>query len=79
MRKIKAILGENDVMKISEGLKIFIPQFSDKYVIEVIISESKEDEVIKIIKENGTVGKIFVSEVLRAIDIATGKEGEETI
>lgn len=109
MRKIQAILGENDVMKISEGLKkigiggltvtkmrgrgkrpgpeihaskgseIFVPQFSDKYVIEVIVSESKENEVVKIIKEKGTVGKIFVSEVLRAIDIATGNEGEETI
>lgn len=109
MRKIQAILGENDVMSISEGLKeigvggltvtkmrgrgkrpgpeihaskgseIFIPQFSDKYVIEIIISESKEDQAIKIIKERGRVGKIFVSEVLRAIDIATGKEGEDTI
>ncbi len=109
MRKIQAILGENDVMSISEGLKeigvggltvtkmrgrgkrpgpeihaskgseIFVPQFSDKYVIEIIISESKEDQAIKIIKERGRVGKIFVSEVLRAIDIATGKEGEDTI
>ena len=109
MRRIKAILGENDVMKISEGLKkigiggltvskmrgrgkrpgpeihaskgseIFVPQFSDKYVIDVIVPDSKEDEVIHIIKEKGRVGKIFVTDILRAVDIATGKEGEETI
>ena len=45
----------------------------------MIIPESKEDEVINIIKTKGTVGKIFVSPILRAIDIASGIEGEETI
>jgi len=109
MLKIEVILGENDVMAISEGLKkigiggltvskvrgrgkkpgpeihaskgseIFVPQFSEKYRLEAIISDTQEDEVIGIIKENGRVGKIFVSQVLRAIDIATGDEGENTI
>ncbi|MGY5143470.1 MAG: P-II family nitrogen regulator [Candidatus Nitrosopumilus sp. bin_32a] len=109
MLKIEVILGENDVMAISEGLKdigiggltvskvrgrgkrpgpeihaskgseIFVPQFNDKYQLEVIISDTREDEVIGIIKENGRVGKIFVSQILRAIDIATGDEGEKTI
>jgi len=109
MLKIEVILGENDVMEISEGLKkigiggltvskvrgrgkkpgpeihaskgseIFVPQFSDKYHLEVIISDTKEDEVIGIIKEKGRVGKIFVSQILRAIDISTGAEGESTI
>ena len=109
MLRIEVILGENDVMAISEGLKdigiggltvskvrgrgkrpgpeihaskgseIFVPQFNDKYQLEVIISDTREDEVIGIIKENGRVGKIFVSQILRAIDIATGDEGEETI
>ena len=109
MLKIEVILGENDVMSISEGLKdigiggltvskvrgrgkrpgpeihaskgseIFVPQFNDKYQLEVIISDTREDEVIGIIKENGRVGKIFVSQILRAIDIATGDEGEKTI
>ena len=109
MRHIQVILGENDVMKISEGLReigiggltvskvrgrgkrpapeihaskgsqIFIPQFSDKYLIEAMVPDSKEDDAIRIIKENGRVGKIFVNEITRAIDIATGKEGEETI
>lgn len=109
MLKIEVILGENDVMAISEGLKevgiggltvskvrgrgkkpgpeihaskgseIFVPQFHDKYRLEAIVSEAKEDEVINIIKEQGRVGKIFVSQILRAVDIATGEEGDKTI
>lgn len=109
MLRIEAILGNNDVMAISEALKkieigglsvskvrgrgkrpppeihaskgsaIFQPQFSQKYVITVMIPESKEEEVIEILKEKGSVGKIFVSPILRAVDIATGSEGEEVI
>jgi nitrogen regulatory protein P-II 1 len=109
MLKIEVILGENDVMAISEGLKeigiggltvskvrgrgkrpapeihaskgseIFIPQFSVKYHLEVIISDTKEDEVVSIIKNKGRVGKIFISQILRAIDIATDDEGDATI
>ena len=109
MLKIEVILGENDVMAISEGLKkigiggltvskvkgrgkkpgpeihaskgseIFVPQFSVKYRLEAIISDTQEEEVIGIIKDKGRVGKIFVSQILRAIDISTGDEGEETI
>ena len=109
MLKIEVILGENDVMSISEGLKkigiggltvskvrgrgkrpapeihaskgseIFVPQFSDKYKMEAIIDEAKEDEVVGIIKANGRIGKIFISQILRAVDIASGDEGEETI
>ena len=109
MLKIEVILGENDVMAISEGLKkigiggltvskvkgrgkkpgpeihaskgseIFVPQFSEKYRLEAIISDAKEDEVVGIIKDKGRVGKIFISQVLRAIDIGTGNEGENTI
>jgi nitrogen regulatory protein P-II 1 len=109
MLRIEIILGQNDVMAISEGLKaigigglsvskvrgrgkkpgpeihaskgseIFVPQFSDKYQIVAIIPDTKEDEVVNIIKNKGRVGKIFVSQILRAVDIATGNEGESTI
>ena len=109
MLKIEVILGENDVMAISEGLRkigiggltvskvrgrgkkpgpeihaskgseIFVPQFSEKYRLEAIISDTNEDEVIGIIKQKGRVGKIFVSQILRAVDIGTGEEGEKTI
>lgn len=109
MLKIEVILGENDVMAISEGLRkigiggltvskvrgrgknpgpeihaskgseIFTPQFNDKYRMEAIISDTQEDDVISIIKNKGRVGKIFVSQILRAVDISSGEEGEETI
>lgn len=109
MLRVQIILGQNDVMAISEGLKkinvggltvnkmrgrgknpgpeihaskgseIFVPQFSDKYVMELIIPEEKEDEAIKIIQKKAKVGKIFVSPILRAVDIGTGEEGVEVI
>ncbi len=109
MLKIEIILGKNDVMAISEGLKkigiggitvskvrgrgmkpgpeihaskgseIFTPQFNDKFKVEIIVLETKEEEVINIIKTHGRIGKIFISQILRAVDIATGAEGEEVI
>jgi len=109
MLKIEIILGENDVMAISEGLKkigiggltvfkvrgrgqkpgpeihaskgseIFTPQFTDKYKMEAIIPDTKEDEVVNIIKANGRIGKIFISQILRSVDIVTSEEGDETI
>ena len=106
---MEIVIGKNDVMAISEGLKkipvggltvtkkrgrgknpppeihaskgteVFRPQFGDKYMLEVIVADSKEEDVIKVVKENATLGKIFVHPVLRAIDIATGKKDEEAI
>ena len=63
----------------SKGTEIFIPQFSDKYVIQIIAAETNEDAIIEVIKKNATVGKIFVSPILRAIDVPSGKEGETVI
>jgi nitrogen regulatory protein P-II 1 len=63
----------------SKGSEIFVPQFNDKYRIEAIIPDTKEDEVVSVIKANGRIGKIFISQILRAVDIATGDEGEETV
>ena len=109
MLRIEALLGNNEVMAISEALKkieiggltvnkvrgrgkrpppeihaskgsaIFQPQFSQKYVIVAVIPEDKEEQVINIIKEKASVGKILISPILRAVDIATGSEGEEVI
>jgi nitrogen regulatory protein P-II 1 len=47
--------------------------------MEAIIDEAKEDEVVGIIKANGRIGKIFISQILRAVDIASDNEGEEII
>jgi nitrogen regulatory protein P-II 1 len=73
--------GRNKPAKLhaAKGSELFQPQFSDRYIITIIIPESKEDEVIHILKTKGTGGKVFVSPVSRAIDITSGLEGEKTI
>ena len=63
----------------SKGTEIFVPQFSDKYVLEAIIPDSMEQKAVQIIKQNATIGKIFVHPVLRTYDIKTGAEGEQAI
>lgn len=63
----------------SKGTEVFRPQFGDKYMLDVIVPDSKEEDVIKLVRENSKLGKIFVYPVLRAIDIATGKKDEEAI
>lgn len=62
-----------------KGRAIFQPQFSQKYVVEVIVSKKKEDEALEIIKKSSRNGKIIVEPILRAIDIATGEEGDSII
>ena len=63
----------------SKGMEVFVPQFSDKYVVEIIVQDGNVDEAIRIIRENATIGKIFVHPVLRAIDIKTGAEDKDAI
>jgi len=63
----------------SKGTELFIPEFSDKYVLQVIIGDNQENDVIKIIREKSKTGKIFISPITRAIDIATGAENEKAI
>ena len=95
-------MGENEVSKISEGLKkigiggitafkakgrgktipesihaslgteIYTPEFSDKYVVLLVLPDTKMDEAINIIKTNCKIGKVFVTPVIRAVDLATG-------
>jgi len=63
----------------AKGSEIFTPQFGHKHVMEVVVPDSKEKEVIKIIRENSKVGIIFVHPVLNAIDIGSGKDGDEIL
>ncbi|MFB5610520.1 MAG: P-II family nitrogen regulator [Nitrosopumilaceae archaeon] len=63
----------------SKGTEVFTPQFGDKYMLEVLVADEKEEQVIKLVKENAKIGKIFITPVARAIDIGTGKEGNEAI
>jgi nitrogen regulatory protein P-II 1 len=102
-------MAENDVSKISEGLKsigvggltvlkvkgrgktippsvhaskgteIYTPEFGDKYLLIVVLTDAKRDDAINIIKENSKIGKIFITPVNQAIDLATGVEGEQAI
>ena len=63
----------------AKGTQVFTPQFGDKYMLEVIVPDSKEEQVVKLVKENSKLGKIFVYPVLKAIDIGTGKTDDEAI
>jgi nitrogen regulatory protein P-II 1 len=63
----------------SKGTEMFTPEFSDKYTVQVIVEDEKENEAIKLIRANSKVGKIFISPVTRAIDIESGKENEKAI
>lgn len=62
-----------------KGSEVFIPQFGHKHVMEVIVSDSKEKQVIKIIRDNARGGMIFIHPVLNAVEIESGKEGDEVI
>ena len=63
----------------AKGSEIFTPQFGHKHVMEIVVPDSKEKDVIKIIRENSNAGMIFVHPVLNAIEIGTGKEGDQII
>jgi len=63
----------------SKGTELFTPEFSDKYVIHVIVSQEKETDVIEIVRSNSHSGKIFVSPVNHAVDIGSGLENEQAI
>lgn len=109
MIRIEVIMAENDIAKVSEGLKktgiggltvfkvkgrgktipaeihatlgtqIFTPEFGDKYVVVGVLPDAKMDEAIRIIRDNSKIGKIFISPVTHAIDLATGVKDEQAI
>jgi nitrogen regulatory protein P-II 1 len=63
----------------SKGTEMFTPEFSDKYVVVVFLPDKRIEEAIKIIRGNSKIGKIFVTPVIRAVDLATSAEDEEAI
>lgn len=63
----------------SKGTEIFTPEFSERFIIEVIVSNEKKNQVIEAIRSNTKFGKIFVSEIAEAFDIQTDKKDEQTI
>jgi len=60
-----------------KGSMIFRPQFTEKYIIELIIDEKRKKDAIEIIRINSTRGKIFVSPITETIDIVTGEVNAE--
>jgi nitrogen regulatory protein P-II 1 len=63
----------------SKGTKIFTPEFGDKYVVVAVLPDEKMNQAIKIVRENSKIGKLFVTPVTHAIDLATGVEDEQAI
>jgi nitrogen regulatory protein P-II 1 len=62
-----------------KGTQMYTPEFGDKYKLEVIVSDNRENDAIKIIRENSKIGKIFILPVARAVDIESGVENEMAI
>ncbi len=60
-----------------KGSMIFQPQFTQKYVLELIIADDRKDEAVEIIRKNASKGKIFISPILETIDIKTGDVNQE--
>jgi nitrogen regulatory protein P-II 1 len=63
----------------SKGTEMFTPEFSERYTVQVIVEDEKENEAIELVRANSKVGKIFISPVVRAIDIESGVENEKAI
>ena len=63
----------------AKGSEIFRPQFGHKHVMEVVVADSKEKDVVRIVRENSKLGMIFISPVSNAIDIGSGKEGDQVL
>jgi len=63
----------NPEIHAAKGSAIFTPQFGHKHVMEVIVPDSKEKDVIRIIRENSKVGMIFVHPVSNANPITNPK------
>jgi nitrogen regulatory protein P-II 1 len=63
----------------SKGTEMFVPEFSDKYTLQVVVPDDKESDAVELIRANSKMGKIFISPVKRAIDIESGHENEKAI
>jgi len=59
-----------------------LPSWNDfvKKISELELeTDSKEKDVIKIVRANSKLGMIFISPVSNAIDIGSGKEGDQVL
>ena len=51
-----------------KGSIVFTPQFTEKFVVELIIDEKRKQEAIEIIRANSKKDKIFIFPVIETID-----------
>jgi nitrogen regulatory protein P-II 1 len=63
----------------AKGTETFIPEFTDKFIVTVIVEDKDENETVNIIRNHTKIGKIFMYKLSRAVDIATGAENEQAI
>ena len=63
----------------SKGTGMYTPEFGDKYKLEVVLPDNKENDAIDVIRKNTKIGKIFIWPIARAIDIESGVENEMAI
>ena len=63
----------------SKGTGMYTPEFGDKYKLEVVLPDNKENDAIAVIRRNTKIGKIFVWPIARAVDIESGVEDEMAI
>ena len=63
----------------SKGTEVFTPEFGDRFIVEVVVSDEKKNEVIEAIRASSTFGKIFVIPISEAYDIQTPKKDEQVI
>lgn len=63
----------------SKGTQVFTPEFGDRFVIEIVISDEKKNEIIEAIRSSSKFGKIFVAPISEAYDIHTPKKDEQAL
>jgi nitrogen regulatory protein P-II 1 len=62
-----------------KGTELFTPEFSDKFILQVVVSNNKQKDVIETIRANSEIGKIFIIPLTGAIDIESGVQNEQAI
>ena len=63
----------------SKGTEIFTPEFGERFMIEVVVSDDKKNQIIEAVRSNTKLGKIFVLPVVEAYDVHTERKDEQTI
>lgn len=63
----------------SKGTEVFTPEFGERFMLEVVVSDEKKNDVISAIRSSSKFGKIFVTTITEAYDIQTPKKDEQAI